>query len=111
MKRGISILIFPEGTFNETGRPMKDCYDGAFRLAVETQTPIKPVIFPDTYSRFHYKSLLSLNPGPCRVVFLPVVPVQGLTMADMPALKQRVVALMEAKLREYNAAWIREDQQ
>jgi 1-acyl-sn-glycerol-3-phosphate acyltransferase len=109
IRKGVSILIFPEGTFNETGRPMKECFDGAFRLAVETQTPIKPVIFPDNYSRFHYRSLLSLNPGKCRAVFLPMVPVDGLTMADVPRLKQQVVSLMETKLREYNAEWIRED--
>ncbi len=111
IRKGISILIFPEGTFNETGRPMKDCYDGAFRLAVESQTPIKPVIFPDNYSRFHYKSLLSLNPGICRAVFLPMVTVAGLTLSDVPRLKQQVIGLMESKLREYNAAWISEDPQ
>jgi hypothetical protein len=32
-------------------------------------------------------------------------------MADVPRLKQQVVSVMEAKLREYNAEWIREDQQ
>ena len=45
--RGISIFIFPEGTFNETDKPLKDFYDGAFRTAVETQTPIKPILFVD----------------------------------------------------------------
>jgi hypothetical protein len=38
-----------------------------------------------------------------------MVPVDGLTMADVPRLKQQVVSLMETKLREYNAEWIRED--
>ena len=45
----ISIFIFPEGTFNETREPLKDFYDGAFRIAIETQTPIKPILFLDTY--------------------------------------------------------------
>lgn len=108
IRKGISILIFPEGTFNETGKPMKKCYDGAFRLAIETQTPIKPLIFPDTFSRMHHRSSFSLNPGICRAVFLPPVSVEGMTMEDLPRLKQQVTAIMEAKLREYKAEWITE---
>jgi 1-acyl-sn-glycerol-3-phosphate acyltransferase len=111
IKGGISILIFPEGTFNETHLPMKHCFDGAFRLAIETQTPIKPVIFPDTYSRMHYRSSFTLNPGICRAVFLPAVPVEGMTLDDVARLKQQVVGMMEAKLRAYKAEWISEDPQ
>jgi 1-acyl-sn-glycerol-3-phosphate acyltransferase len=109
IKKGISILIFPEGTFNETGKPMKHCFDGAFRLAIETQTPIKPVIFPDTYSRMHHHRSFSLNPGICRAVFLPQVSVEGMTLQDVSRLKHEVTTLMETKLREYKAEWIRED--
>ena len=36
----LSVFIFPEGTFNETGKPLKDFYDGAFRIAIEMQTPV-----------------------------------------------------------------------
>lgn len=108
IKKGISIFIFPEGTFNETHKPVKDFFDGAFRIAIETQTPIKPVLFLDAYSRMHYRSLLSLNPGRSRSVFLEEVPVAGLTPADLPKLKQQVYEIMEKKLREYKAAWIEE---
>ncbi len=40
MKRGISIFIYPEGTRNKTNQPLGNFYDGAFRLAIETQNPI-----------------------------------------------------------------------
>jgi 1-acyl-sn-glycerol-3-phosphate acyltransferase len=106
IKRGISIFIFPEGTFNETHQPVKDFFDGAFRIAIETQTPIKPILFLDAYSRQHYKSVLSLNPGRSRSVFLAPVPVAGLTHADLPVLKQRVFTMMEEALIGYQAAWI-----
>ena len=107
IRRGISIFIFPEGTFNESHQPVKDFYDGAFRIAIETQTPIKPVLFLDTYSRMHYENLFSFNPGRSRSVFLNEIPVEGLTMADLPALKQQIYSLMEEKLRFYQASWIR----
>lgn len=102
--KGISVLVFPEGTFNMTGQPLKEFYDGAFRLAIETQTPIKPVLFLDTYSRMNYHSVFSLNPGRCRIVYMDEVPVEGLS-TDM--LKKIVYEKMEKRLIEYKAPWIR----
>lgn len=104
--KGISVMVFPEGTFNMTGQPLKEFYDGAFRLAIETQTPVKPVLFLDTYSRMNYKSLLSLTPGKCRIVYLPEISVEGLANNDVAGLKQKVYGVMESKLKEYKAAWI-----
>ncbi len=97
----ISIFIFPEGTFNETGAPLKDFYDGAFRIAIETETPVKPVLFLDTVDRLHYSSIFTLTPGRSRILFMQEVPVQGLTIDDLPVLKQKVHGLMEAELRKY----------
>jgi 1-acyl-sn-glycerol-3-phosphate acyltransferase len=107
IKKGISIFIFPEGTFNETQQPVKNLFDGAFRIAIETQTPIKPLLFLDSYHRMHYSSVFSLNPGRLRTVFLKEIPVQGLTLKDVEALKQQVTKVMEQKLREYKAGWIK----
>ena len=107
LKKGISIVVFPEGTFNMTHNPLKDFYDGAFRVAIETQMPIKPMLFLDAYDRMHYKSIFSLTPGKNRVVYLEEVPVEGLTQKNVPLLKQKVYDLMDRKLREYKASWIR----
>lgn len=108
ISKGISVLVFPEGTFNTTHRPVKNFYDGAFKLAIETQTPIKPVLFLDTYSRMHYSSIFSLNPGRSRIVYLDEIPVQGLGVNDLERLKNRVHSVMEQKLIDYRAAWIGE---
>ncbi|MGF7232578.1 lysophospholipid acyltransferase family protein [Arachidicoccus sp.] len=98
---GMSIFIFPEGTFNETGQPLKDFYDGAFRIALETGTPIKPIIFPDTIKRFHYESIFSFTPGICRAIYLEELSVQGLDKTDTRALKQKVYAVMEEALTKF----------
>ena len=108
IRRGISVLVFPEGTFNMTHRPLKEFYDGAFRVAIETQTPIKPVLVLDSYSRLNYKSIFSLNPGRCRIVYLEEIQVDGLVPADAIKLREKVFVIMENKLKEYGAAWIRE---
>ena len=106
LRKGISIFIFPEGTFNDTGKPLKEFFDGAFRMAIETQTPVKPVLFLDGYNRMHPGSIFSLLPGRCRSVFLAPVPVEGLTLKDVGALKEKVYQLMAEKLVEYKAPLI-----
>lgn len=106
LRKGISIFIFPEGTFNETNLPVKDFYDGAFRIAIETKTPIKPILFLDGYDRMNYKTFLSLNPGKCRSVYLQEISVEGLTIKDVTALKEKVHTIMSEKLKAYHASWI-----
>ena len=103
---GISILVYPEGTFNETGRPLKEFYDGAFRVAIETQTPVLPVLFLDTYARMPHHHLLSLNPGRSRAVFLDPISVDGLTVKDVIMLKEKVSRIMSEQLIEHEASWI-----
>jgi 1-acyl-sn-glycerol-3-phosphate acyltransferase len=101
IKQGISIFIYPEGTFNETNQPLKDFYDGAFRLAIETKTSIKPMLCIDTQERMHYKSIFLLTPGKSRVVFLKEIKVDMYKMADLHQLKQQVYAAMELGLKYY----------
>jgi len=107
IKKGISVVIAPEGTFNTTNHPLKEFYDGAFRIAIETQTPIKPVLFLDTHDRLRHDNIFSLNPGNARIIYLEEVSVAGLTAADTKMLKARVFELMEAQLIHYKASWIK----
>lgn len=107
LRKGISIFIFPEGTFNETGYPLKGFYDGAFRIAIETGTPIKPILFLDTYDRLNYKSLFSLTPGRSRAVFLEEVQTANLSLNDLQTLKEKVHSKMKTALIELSATWHR----
>ena len=106
LRKGVSILVFPEGTFNETHLPLAPFYDGAFRIAIETGTPIKPVLLLDTYERMPYESNFSLNPGRSRVVFLDEIPVLGLKNEDIPALRDKTHRLMSEALINAQASWI-----
>lgn len=105
ISKGISVLVFPEGTFNMGTTPLKEFYDGAFRVAIETQTPIKPVLFLDAYRRMPYESLFRMTPGRSRILYLDEILVTGHTLADMEKLKDEVYVIMEKKLIEYDAAW------
>ena len=103
LAKHISIFIYPEGTFNETRGPLKDFYDGAFRIAIETGTPIKPVLFLDTHERMHYRGFLELSPGKCRCVYLQEIPVQNYSIHEVKKLRDTVYAAMDAGLRRYRS--------
>jgi 1-acyl-sn-glycerol-3-phosphate acyltransferase len=102
----ISVFIFPEGTFNETHQPLKTFFDGAFRIAIETQTPVKPVLFLDNFDLMNYRNLLSLKHGRSRAVFLEEISPDGFSLQQIGLFKQKVFSIMEAKLRLYQASWI-----
>jgi 1-acyl-sn-glycerol-3-phosphate acyltransferase len=106
IRRKISIFICPEGTFNETHAPLKEFYDGAFKIAIETQTPIKPILFLDTYDRLNYKDIFSLSPGRSRTVFLEETNTAGLSISDVSFLKEKIYKQMEDGLIRYKASWI-----
>ncbi|MER3497972.1 MAG: 1-acyl-sn-glycerol-3-phosphate acyltransferase [Chitinophagaceae bacterium] len=107
LKKNISVVVFPEGTFNMTSQPLKEFYNGAFRVAIETQTPIKPVLFLDNFDRMPRNHFNAVNPGRIRVVYLDEIPVDGLTSADISSLKNKVFEIMSSKLKEYGASWTR----
>lgn len=106
LARGISIMVFPEGTFNMADAPLKEMYDGAFKLAVETGKPLQPIIFLDAFDRMHYRHFFTLTPGKSRSVYLdPIDPAQY-PYADYKALKKIVEAKLSEKLLQYKATWI-----
>lgn len=96
LRRGISIFIFPEGQMNRTSHPLTDFYDGAFRIAIETQTPIMPMVMRNS-RRLMPRDRFEIRPGTITTLFLDPVSTAGLTMADVPALKQQVYEKMKEK--------------
>ncbi|MFC4263624.1 lysophospholipid acyltransferase family protein [Ferruginibacter yonginensis] len=103
LAQNISVVLAPEGTFNMSHLPLKSFYNGAFKIAVETNTVIQPVLFLDAYDRLHYNSIFSMTPGISRAVFLePIQPGN-----DVEALKQQVYIAMENALIKYQASWIK----
>ncbi|MRG45445.1 1-acyl-sn-glycerol-3-phosphate acyltransferase [Chitinophaga sp. SYP-B3965] len=94
LKMGMHMALFPEGTRNRTPFPLKRFYDGAFVLAIETQTPIMPsVIFHTRKIQVPGKFLFAI-PHRIEYHFLPPVETAGLTKEDLPVLKEKVFMLM-----------------
>ena len=106
LKRGISIFVFPEGTFNMANGPIKEFYDGAFKLSIETGKWIQPILFLDAYDRMNYKHFFTLTPGKSRSVYIDPINPADFPNADFKELKQIVAERMSKKLIAYKASWI-----
>ena len=96
--RGTSVVIFPEGTFNMGDDPLASFYDGAFRIAIETQTNIQPFIITGTQQILNRFSALKIRPGFINVKYLPVLKAQGLKWRDAETLKQHAFEIMQTEL-------------
>jgi 1-acyl-sn-glycerol-3-phosphate acyltransferase len=109
LAKGISITVFPEGTFNMADGPLKEMFDGAFKLAVETGKKIQPILLLDTFDRLHYDSVFLLKPGRSRAVYLEPVDPSDFPGADPKSLKQITEQKMADALIRYEGSWIRKD--
>ena len=88
---GLDMLIYPEGTRNRTGDPLKSFFDGAFRLAVDTNKRILPTVLFNSKNILPPSPSFCLFPGKIEMHFLPPVNVEGKTSKE---LKEEVFELI-----------------
>ena len=103
---GKSIAIFAEGRISPTpGRELLPLLDGAFQLAIEAGVPLVPVGMPLNHLFMpDVEKDLRVRHHRLKIVFHPPIATAGLTLADVPALKQRVAALLTADFLPEGAA-------
>ena len=85
----LSVQVYPEGSRNRTDQKLTQFYDGAFRIAIETQTPIitqtlvgmRKIMSPNRPNQF--------SPGRIHIHWSPPIETSGLTMEDLPKLKEQ----------------------
>ncbi len=100
---GTSVLIAPEGTRNNTDQLLLPFRHGPFRLAIESQISVIPVVIHNA-SKLMKRGSLLLKPGIVHSYVLPEVPVDGLTEADVEGLSERVHKMMYEKIVELNGS-------
>lgn len=100
LRSGRDLIVFPEGSIGpHPGAQLLPFKDGAFRLAIEMQLPIVPVTMPYNHRFFpDLGSRLRLRRHRFLTVFHPPIYTTGMTMLDLPALKQRVREQIESAL-------------
>jgi 1-acyl-sn-glycerol-3-phosphate acyltransferase len=103
LREGTCISIFPEGTIPPSAPRLGPFKAGAFKLAIDEQVPIVPVVFLENWRIFGDPDKPHYNrgrPGIARTVIQPWVSTKGLTTEDMVDLQHRVFDLIEEALVE-----------
>lgn len=95
LEMGINLCLYPEGTRNKTSAPIQAFYDGAFITAVRAQKPIMPGIIFNTGKVLPHDSKGWAWPKPLHIHFLEPVSTKGMTLEDVPQLKQKLHEIME----------------
>lgn len=93
LANGIHMCIYPEGTRNRTGEPLKQFYDGAFKLAVDTKKNIMPCVITGTKKAMPVNKFFYLLPTRLKMHFLPAVSAENITAKE---LKEKVFEAMKA---------------
>ncbi len=91
LKQGIHMCIYPEGTRNRSKDPLKKFHAGAFKLAVDTQTPLMPAVIFNTRKAMPIHKKFYLWPYKLRLDFLPPVAATDISADE---LKDKVFKIM-----------------
>jgi len=99
LAKGISVLIFPEGTQNRSANLLQPFYDGAFRIAIETKRPVLPMVVLNA-GKLMPPNKFHIEPGTVKIVVGKEINTQHLTLQDVQDLKGRVYEVMEKMITQ-----------
>lgn len=103
IEKGKSLVMFPEGGMRTKNAPtMVSFKDGPFRAAIEKQIPIIPVTIPYNWIILPDDPSFLVNWRKSKLIYHVPVSTQGMTFADVNALKERVYHIIDQELKKQN---------
>lgn len=99
LERGSSLMIFPEGTRSETTE-MRKFKDGAFKLAIETGTPILPMVLDGTGNALPKKGFIFRGTHRIVVNIMDEIPADSFQGLDPASLSEVVREKMKMHLQK-----------
>lgn len=88
LRKGVPLVIFPEGGRSATGR-LQDFMNGAFYVAIRAQAPVVPVAIVGTYDLLPINSF-HVMPGDVILAIGEPIPTAGMRLRDMDKLSSQV---------------------
>jgi 1-acyl-sn-glycerol-3-phosphate acyltransferase len=88
LRRGLSFLVFPEGTRSPDGR-LRPFKKGSFVMAISAGVPIVPISLAGSH-RVMPKGAFAIHPGTIVVRFHPAISTVGCSLADRDRLAEEV---------------------
>jgi len=92
LRSGMHMSIYPEGTRNRTKEPLKQFYDGAFKLAIDAKKEIMPCVIIGTKKAMPVDKVFYLLPTRLQLHFLPPVSSENIPVKE---LKENIFNLMK----------------
>jgi 1-acyl-sn-glycerol-3-phosphate acyltransferase len=80
---GMDMLLFPEGTRNKSDKPLGKFQSGAFKLAVDTQKEIIPMVIFNTRKILPADKKFYLLPGIIKIRYLPPISPEGKSVEEL----------------------------
>lgn len=95
VKKGYSMVIFPEGTRSKGG-PVKEFKPGSFKLAFQSSADIVPVTIDGTWKI--YEEHKNIKPAKIKLTIHPVVKTEGLSKEELREIPAQVQKIVESAL-------------
>lgn len=100
---GLSVIIYPEGTIGNRGK-LKPFKNGAFRLAIEKQVPIVPVVNFNNWWFLENGGFFKSNgrPGIPEILVGNPISTLGMTEKNTDELREKVYTFINSELEKFN---------
>jgi 1-acyl-sn-glycerol-3-phosphate acyltransferase len=98
IQKGISPVIFPEGTIGTQVPNLMDFKSGAFKMAIENQVPVVPVTLTTNWQLLPDGIGFIAKPGKSKVFIHKPIPTLGLNEKDVANLQLQVFEIIKQKL-------------
>jgi len=100
---GMSVIIYPEGTIGPKGK-LKPFKNGAFRLAIEKQVPIVPIVNLNNWWFLENGGFFKSNgrPGIPEIIVGNPISTLGMTEKNSNELREKVYTFISTELEKFN---------
>jgi 1-acyl-sn-glycerol-3-phosphate acyltransferase len=101
LKKGRSVVIFPEGAIDHKIQPgIAGFKDGAFSLAIQTGLPLVPITICHNWYILPDDGKWLPRNGTCKTIIHPQVEVSGMSEKDVPFLREQCKNLISDSLKQ-----------
>jgi 1-acyl-sn-glycerol-3-phosphate acyltransferase len=97
VRAGNSVMLFPEGTRTKDGN-LQTFKSGAFRLALDTKSPVLPIAIKGTYYAINKNSLIVHKNKEMKLVVLDPIPYEEIAHLDPKEIATKVHDLIQKEL-------------
>ncbi len=103
MKKGTSVVIFPEGTIPDHAPDLMPFKNGPFKLAIKEQVPIVPVSFINVYKLLQIGAFLKRRgkPGIAHVTVNKAVHTKDMKGEEFENLREEVSTIIDRTIKAH----------